>query len=70
MADQNREVLLRRKQVEERTGLARSSIYALIQEGKFPKPIPLTERTVAWAESSIDAWIQERIAAANSLEER
>ncbi|MBB5188920.1 prophage regulatory protein [Zhongshania antarctica] len=60
------EALLRRKQIEARTGLARSTIYALMAEGKFPKPCRLVGRTVAWPASSIDKWIAERIAASKS----
>lgn len=63
MADQIREILLRRTQVEARVGLSRSTIYALMSEGKFPKPVPLVGRTVAWTSSSIDKWIAGRIAA-------
>jgi prophage regulatory protein len=66
MAEQIREILLRRKQVEARVGLTRSTIYALMAEGKFPKPIALAGRTVAWTQSSIDKWIAERIAASKS----
>ncbi|WP_295875280.1 AlpA family transcriptional regulator [uncultured Zhongshania sp.] len=68
MTDRATENLLRRKQVEARTGLSRSTIYALMQQGedKFPKPVPLVGRTVAWTSSSIDKWIAERIAAAKA----
>lgn len=66
MAEQHREVLIRRKQVEARTGLSRSTIYELIQSGRFPRPVPLVGRTVAWTESSVDKWIAERIAASNA----
>ena len=31
--------MLRRPEVETRTGLSRSTIYAMISEGTFPKPI-------------------------------
>lgn len=55
------ETLLRRKQVEARTGLSRSAIYEMIQSGRFPPPVHLTERAVAWPESHIDQWIAERI---------
>jgi prophage regulatory protein len=65
MVEQVREILLRRKQVEASTGLTRSTIYALMAEAKFPKPVPLAGRTVAWTSSSIDKWIAERIAASN-----
>lgn len=64
MNQQFQETLLRRKQVEAITGLSRSSIYDAIQHGNFPRPIPLTARTVAWTRSSIDQWISERISAA------
>ena len=30
--------LLRRRQVEEITGMSRSSIYRLMQDGEFPRP--------------------------------
>lgn len=68
MTDRATENLLRRKQVEARTGLSRSTIYALMQQGedKFPRPVPLVGRTVAWTSSSIDKWIAERIAAAKA----
>lgn len=52
--------VLRRRQVEARTGLARSSIYAQIAEGKFPSPIRLLTHTVGWLEHEIDGWIAER----------
>lgn len=54
--------LLRRPQVEERTGLKRSSIYARMAKGTFPKPVSLG-RAVAWVEAEIDSWIEERIQA-------
>lgn len=54
--------ILRRKQVEKRTGLSRSTIYARIAEGTFPRPIDLGGgRAVGWIESEIDAWLQLRI---------
>ena len=63
MANTNQEKLsiLRRKQVEQRTGLSRSTIYLRIQEGSFPKPISLGERAVGWLENEIEAWLASRI---------
>lgn len=63
MADaaQHAQVLLRRKQVEARTGLARSTIYQYVRAGTFPKPVPLSSRAVGWIESEISDWIAERI---------
>ncbi len=63
MADssQREPSILRRKQVQARTGLARSTIYLNIKQGTFPKPIPLGSRAVGWIESEISDWIAERI---------
>jgi prophage regulatory protein len=63
-ADTIRTALLRRKEVEARTGLPRSSIYALIAKKEFPAPVNLTTRAVAWPSDAVDAWIAERIASA------
>lgn len=65
MAERNKEtlVILRRKQVEARTGLSRSSIYAAISAGTFPAPIALGEKSVGWLEHEIDGWIAARVAA-------
>jgi len=52
---------IRRRQVEERTGLGRSSIYAKILLNEFPRPISLGARAVAWLESDIDEWIRSRV---------
>ncbi len=53
--------ILRRNQVENRTGLSRSTIYLRIQEGTFPRPINLGTRAVGWLENEIEAWLTERI---------
>jgi prophage regulatory protein len=52
--------ILRRVQVQERVGLSRSSIYKLVKEGKFPKPVSLGARAVGWRDSHIDQWLEER----------
>ena len=41
-------------------GLAKSSIYRLIKENKFPKQIKLTERTVVWRLSVINKWVEDK----------
>ena len=63
MANTNQEKLsiLRRKQVEKRTGLSRSTIYLRIHEGTFPRPINLGVRAVGWLENEIEAWLAERM---------
>jgi prophage regulatory protein len=54
--------ILRRKQVEARTGLSRSTIYLRIARGEFPAPVSLGSRAVGWASDAIDRWIADRIA--------
>jgi prophage regulatory protein len=56
--------LIRRPEVESRTGLKRSTMYVYINRGNFPRPVPLGTRAVAWLSSEIDAWIEARIRAA------
>jgi len=65
MANTNQEGLsiLRRKQVESRTGLSRSTIYLRIKEGTFPRPLKLGgTRAVGWLESEISIWLAEQVA--------
>ena len=52
---------LKRPEIEQRTGLKRSTIYDKMKAGTFPKPVKLGARAVAWLEPEIDAWIKERI---------
>ena len=56
--------LLRLPQVKQSTGLSKSTIYARIAEGTFPKQIPLGPRLVVWVESDIQNWITEQVSAA------
>jgi prophage regulatory protein len=44
-------------------GLSRSSIYAMVACGKFPAPINIGERAVAWIDSEIEEWIRSRVEA-------
>lgn len=42
------------------TALSRSSIYDFIKRGKFPAPVPLSERAVGWLASEIEGWLEQR----------
>ena len=53
--------ILRRKQVQARTGLSRSTIYLYINAGVFPKPVALGPRAVGWLESEVSDWIAKRV---------
>ena len=61
-----RDRLVRLPAVEEMTGCKKSTIYQLMREGQFPKSIRLGSRTVAWPESAVLAWVQNRITASQA----
>lgn len=56
--------LLRLSEVKDITGLSKSTIYARITEGTFPKQVPIGPRLVVWIESDIQEWISQQIQAA------
>jgi prophage regulatory protein len=45
------------------TGLGKTTVYAMVKEGKFPQPIKIGMRFVAWPAHEIEAWIADLIAA-------
>mgnify|MGYP006076168013 CR=1 FL=1 len=57
--------ILRRKQLETRLGLSRSSIYQMMADGKFPYPIKLGNRSVGWKSSDIEKWLEDLQVAQN-----
>jgi prophage regulatory protein len=50
--------LLRMPNVIVMTGLGRSTIYRLMSEQRFPTPVRLGLRSVAWRRSDVDRWIE------------
>ena len=54
--------LLRIRDLENKLGVKKSTIYKMIQNGEFPKPVKISERAVGWRESQADAWIARRAA--------
>ena len=55
--------LIKLPEVKNRTGLGRSSIYGEIAAERFPSPIKIGLRSVAWIESEVADWIERKIAA-------
>jgi prophage regulatory protein len=53
--------LIRLKEVMNRTGYSRSWIYELIKVHEFPTQIQLGPRAIAFIESEIDEWINDKI---------
>lgn len=52
--------LLRLPSVIHLTGLGRSTIYRMITRKEFPRPVRLGLRSVAWRQSDLSDWIEER----------
>ena len=59
------ERLLRLPDVEVKTGLKKSAIYAGMKAGTFPACIKLGKRASAWSLSGIDGWIADRVRSAS-----
>jgi len=53
--------ILRRAEVEAKTGFKRAHIYSLMRDGKFPKALRLGVRAVGWDSAEIDQWIADRL---------
>ena len=50
--------ILRRKDIENQFGLSRSTIYAMIANGRFPKPVKLGHRAVGWRSDDLQSWFE------------
>lgn len=61
--------LLRRAEVLHLTGLPNSTLYAYMAKGRFPRPVKLGVRSVAWPEEAVLAWIASRPVAELRTEE-
>ena len=53
--------IMRRNEVELKTGFKRAHIYNLMKEGKFPKAKRIGLRAVGWDSQEIERWIGERL---------
>ena len=53
--------LIRLPEVLKRTGFGKAWVYRLISEGRFPAPVKIGVRAVAFVESEVDEWVQSVI---------
>lgn len=62
--------IIRRNEVETRTGLSRSTIYAKMRpnpkcpnayDPTFPKPVSIGAKAVGWVEEELEAWLIAQI---------
>lgn len=47
---------------EKGIGFSRESIRRLVKEKKFPAPLDLGDRSIAWPETELDEWLETRAA--------
>ena len=52
--------VIRRREVEARIGLACSTIYAMMADDRFPRPVKIGRRAVGWVEEDIHKWLSDR----------
>lgn len=65
-------VMLRLKQVVERTGLSRSTIYGKLDtkstqyDPNFPTQVPLGNGAVRWVDAEVNAWLEQCVNSSRS----
>ncbi len=60
--------LIKLSEVMQYTSLSKSSIYAFISDGTFPKQISIGARGSAWLKSDVDNWIDKRVSESKKTE--
>jgi prophage regulatory protein len=53
--------IMRREEVERKTGFKRAHIYNLMKEGRFPQAKRIGLRAVGWDSLEIEQWVVERL---------
>ena len=53
--------LLRLSDVLAKTGKKRTSLLTDVNAGRFPRPIKIGARAVAWVDCEVEAWISARM---------
>lgn len=53
-------LFLRMPAVMRLTGLGRSTIYLMVADKRFPCPVRLASRAVAWRRTDLDRWSESR----------
>lgn len=51
--------LIRIKEVMNKTGIARSTIWYMVKKGTFPVPRKISPRVTVWVESEINKFIEQ-----------
>jgi prophage regulatory protein len=60
MQNNNEIKFYRLSQLKQQLSVSRSSIWAWVKEGSFPKPIKLGKNCTAWNAEDVHAWVEKR----------
>ena len=52
--------VLRVRAVVKKIGVSKSTLYRMVNSGRFPPPIKLGARAVGWRSDEIEAWLAGR----------
>lgn len=52
---------IRLSEVQRRTGYSKAWLYRLMSQSKFPSSVKIGSRAIAFVESEVDDWINQRI---------
>lgn len=64
----NAPLILRRPEVVHATGLSYTSIFRLMREGRFPRPVKLSAKASGWIAAEVSDWLKERMAERDGAE--
>jgi prophage regulatory protein len=56
--DENR--VIRMKEICYLVGISRATIYLMIEENNFPKPLKIGKRAIGWEYKTIIEWIEKK----------
>ncbi len=52
--------IIRSKEVQNKTGLSRTTIWRLERKGEFPSRVPLSAGSIGWRLGEVEEWIKTR----------
>jgi len=53
--------ILRKRQVSELTGLGKTTLYHMVKNGTFPKPVKIGKRAIGWKISDLKEWLERLV---------
>ena len=62
MADTDTDRLIPRPEVLQKLGISNSTLWRMIRDGDFPKPVQISARRVGWPSSEVAGEVQRRVA--------